>query len=208
MQENLPGGQNLTMRFGSLIALSVTSIGAALAAGACTTDYQKGLEDPLFGAPNALAGQRQPGPSTEAPNVGGGGGAGSPVCVAAGGTLLADAGACAVSFKTDVLGALAASAPACSLPTCHGGANPPNPPRIDTADGPGMWKEFAAFKLSDGKAYINPCSQDDKQSGLACNLYAAGQAGACGTHMPSGGQLTPDAITKIETWLKCGSPNN
>src|SRR5262245_7763966 len=79
---------------------------AVLASVACTTDYQKGLEDPKFGLPNALAGQKQPGPSSETDDRPGTGA--QPECVKAGGAII-DAGACTVSFKADVLGAFAAS---------------------------------------------------------------------------------------------------
>lgn len=179
-----------------------------LAVGACTTDYQLGKEDPNFGGPNALAGQRPPGATSD--NLGDGGASStlpgsSPKCVTAGGTL-ADGGTCAVSFKTDVLGAFGTAD--CANPNCHGGVTPRNEPRIEPSDAPAMWQEFQAFTISNGKPYINPCSTDDKLSMMGCNLYAAGAPGACGVHMPTTGQLAPDVITKIETWLKCGAPNN
>lgn len=179
-----------------------------LAVAACTTDYQLGKEDPNFGGPNALAGQRPPGATAD--NVGDAGGSSAlpgskPKCVTAGGAL-ADGGVCAVTFSTDVLGAFGTAG--CSDPNCHGGTTPRNEPRIEPSEGPAMWQEFQAFTLSNGKPYINPCSTDDKESMMGCNLYAAGTAGACGVHMPTTGQLAPDVITKVETWLKCGAPNN
>jgi hypothetical protein len=197
------------MRLGLLLVAGGAALSGALAVAACTTDYQKGLEDPNFGAPNALAGQRQPGPSTDSKTTGDGGsssGGGADIaCVKAGGAVLADGGPCAVSFKTDVLGALGSATPSCTQTTCHGGVNPANLPRIEPSDAPAMWNEFAAFKLTDGKPYINPCSADATQSGLACNVAATA---GCGVHMPIGGQMPPDVVTKLETWLKCGSPNN
>jgi hypothetical protein len=197
------------MRFRPSMIAAFSLASSVVAVAACTTDYQLGKEDPNFGGPNALAGQRPPGATAD--NVGDAGGSSgtvpgsSPKCVTAGGAL-ADGGACAVSFKTDVLGAFGTAD--CANPNCHGGVTPRNEPRIEPSDAPAMWQEFQAFTISDGKPYINPCSVDDKVSAMACNLYAAGQAGACGVHMPSTGQLPPDVITKIETWLKCGSPNN
>jgi len=206
-------------RIAPLVAGAGVLLGGILAASAaCTTDYQKGLDDPNYGAPNSLAGQKQPGSSQELTTTTGSsggsgeGGTGSSsggadiACVKAGGTLLADAGACAVSFKTDVLGALGNASPACSLPSCHGGTTPPNPPRIDPGDPGAMYTEFVAFKLSNGAPYINPCSTDPTTAGLECNLAATG---GCGTHMPQGGQIDPAVISgKIDAWLKCGSPNN
>ena len=182
---------------------------------ACTTDYQKGLDDPNYGAPNALAGEKQP-PTSNALKNGGGssgggeggtssGGAAQPICVKSGGTLIADAGPCSVSFKTDILGAFGASSPQCSTAGCHG-ANPPiYPPHIDPGDPAGMYTTFSQFTLSNSAPYINPCSTDPTKAGIECNLA---QTGGCGQHMPQGGQLAADAITKIDTWLKCGSPNN
>src|SRR5437868_6409515 len=137
------------MRKALLFAMFAAS--AALAAFACTTDYQKGLDDPSFGAPNALAGQKQPASSTDLAAVGEGGATGTSsggtpiVCVTTGGTLI-DGGACAVSFKNDILAILGKST--CTQTSCHGGATPPTPPRIEPSDAPGMWTEFAGYKMN------------------------------------------------------------
>ena len=192
-----------------ILASAIVTASAALLALACTTEYQKGVDDPNFGGPNALAGEKQPGPSSEVtPTAGEGGTAGNGsdiVCVATGGTIV-DAGACAVSFERDVLPALGRST--CAQTSCHGGASPPSPPRIEPGDPRGMWTEFAGFKMNTGGVpYINPCSTDKTKSGLACNLYATG---ACGVKMPLGGapQMPQEDIDKIDQWLECGSPNN
>jgi hypothetical protein len=189
--------------------LLVTALGLTAALAACTTDYQKGLEDPRFGAPNALANQKQPGPSSDTAIGAGGAPAGgaTPECVRAGGTLVPAGAACAVSFKTDVLGAF--SAGGCALVGCHGGATPANQPRIDAADGPGTWNEFGAFKLSNGKLYINPCSTDPNQSSIAANSNKDAPAADRGTLMPPGVVGLPaDVLAKIKTWQECGAPNN
>jgi hypothetical protein len=178
-----------------------------LVVGACTTDYQQGKGDPNYGGPNALAGQRPPGATIDNQADGGPGGTAvgsKPRCVTAGGTQ-ADAGACKVSFATEILSAFGNAG--CASPNCHGGVTPRNEPRIEPSDGPAMWQEFQNFTLSNGKPYINPCSTDPATSTISCNL-AAGPPALCGAHMPQGGQLTPADITKIEDWLKCGSPNN
>jgi hypothetical protein len=207
LEEIRVGGQNHRMASTTrtLLVLAGAIGGAVAVLTACITDYQKGLDDPSYGDPNALAGQRQPGPSSE--NVGGEGGASggvsSVVCVANGETLI-DGGACDVSFLTDVLGAFGRSNCA-STPSCHQGVSPANLPRIEPSDGPGMWAEFAGFKMSDGKPYINPCSTDKAAAGIACNLY---ETGGCGVHMPQGGQMPPEDIELIDRWLECGSPNN
>lgn len=183
------------------IVYALSVVGAAVAAlAACTTDYQKGLEDPRYGGPNALAGQEQPGPSSQ--TSGGSSATKTPECVAAGGKLL-DAGTCTVSFKTDILAAFRA-ANCQTTGSCHGGASPPNLPRIEPDD-PNMWAEFAAFKLTNGTPYTNPCSTDKTKASIACNVN---KAAPCGSVMPPGIGLSADVVTKIETWLACGSPNN
>jgi hypothetical protein len=195
------------MRFRPSLIAAFCLSGGVLAVAACTSDYQLGKGDPNFGAPNALAGQRPPGATVDVEAEGGANPAtpgSKPKCVTGGGTQ-ADAGMCTVSFASDVLKIFGTAG--CSDVNCHGGATPRNEPRIEPSDGPAMWQEFQAFTLSTGKPYINPCSVDPAQSTMSCNL-AAGPPTLCGTHMPQGGQITGGDITKIETWLKCGAPNN
>ena len=171
----------------------------------CTTDYQLGKEDPNFGLPNALAGQKQPGPSSAADDKSGT--TGQPECVKAGGTLVNNAN-CAVSFKTDVLGAFKASA--CDRAGCHTPPTPPSEPMIDPADPQKTWAAFAAFKLSNGKLYVDPCSTDAAKSTIGANVNAAAPVADRGALMPLGSTtgLPADVIAKIDTWLKCGAPNN
>lgn len=179
------------------------TVTATLAVVACTTDYQLGLEDPRYGAPNALAGQRQPGPSSETTAERQGTNTSDPACVKEGGTLV-DGGPCDVSFKNDIIPALKTAN--CALTgSCHGGT-PIAPPKIDIDDPNVTWNEFAAYKLNNGGTpYINPCSTDPTKSSFACNVSLAN---TCGNLMPAGSGLPADVVTKIETWLKCGSPNN
>lgn len=174
---------------------------------ACVTDYQKGLDDPSYGGPNALAGKEPPGPTLATSGGESDAGSASPLCVKAGGQLVADAGPCDVSFSKDVLGAFARATPTCTQSVCHGGPTPLNQPRIDTADGPSTWTRFTQFQLDD-KFYVNPCSTDPKGSGMLCNLLSADDPGACGVHMPQSGQLAADDLAIVEKWLKCGAPNN
>jgi hypothetical protein len=179
--------------------------GAIVVVAACTTDYQQGKGDPNYGLANALADQQPPGTTAEFTQDGG-----KTTGVVVGAALKCgtpvDAGACAVSFKTDVLGAFGLAN--CASASCHGGATPRNVPRIEPSEAPSMYQAFQAFTISTGQPYINPCSTDGTKSGMACNLVAAGAAGGCGVHMPQGAQMPADAIAKINTWLKCGSPNN
>jgi hypothetical protein len=194
----------------ALVLVSLVSVTALACAAllACKTDYQQGLEDPHFGLPNSLAGQTQPGPSTDTAPAGGtsGGAASSILCVKNGQTEV-DAGACTVSFKTDVLGAF--NTAQCAQASCHGGTNPQNQPRIDPNDGPGTWNQFAAFKITVGKLYIDPCSTDPTQSAIAANVDGTANAADRGTLMPQGSNgLTADVVAKIKAWVACGSPNN
>jgi hypothetical protein len=176
---------------------------AGLVAAACTTDYQKGLEDPLYGDPNALAGKKQPGPTIEVTREGGAGST-VPLCVARGGTLVADGGACTVSFKTNILGAFKQAA--CNAAgSCHGaGANPPD---INPDDPGATYIVFSNYVISNpGTLYINPCSTDPVQSAMYCNCNLAAP---CGTRaMPPAAGLPANLLADIDTWLKCGSPNN
>lgn len=170
------------------------------------TDYQKGLDDPRYGNPNALDKQTQPGPTSEAlsdRDDPGGGDDDAPLCVKNGGTLLEGDGSCEVSFAQDVLPAFGGAG--CHQAACHGGATPFNLPRIDPGDPGAMWKEFGSFTLSSGKPYINPCSTDPGDSSIACNVNPTG---TCGTLMPQAVGLPDDVVAMIETWVTCGAPNN
>ena len=197
----------LTPRAWRATTLSALAGGASVVDFACTTDYQKGLDDPNYGQPNALNNERQPEGRSGAGSSSGDGGAGgsSIVCVANGGTQL-EAGECAVSFKDQVLPALGRST--CAQTSCHGGPSPPSPPRIEPSDPGAMWAEFAAYKMNTGGTpYVNPCSKDKAESGIACNLYANNP---CGVKMPLGGtpQVPEEDIQLIEQWIECGAPNN
>lgn len=188
----------------NLLLCTVAACLGLIAVAACTTDYQKGLEDPAFGAPNALAGQKQPGPTSEVTSDNGssGGGAASPECVRAGGALV-DGGECAVSFKTILAAFRAANCQTAG--SCHGGATPASEPKIDPDDPDGTWATFAGFKLSNGTVYINPCSTDPTQSTMRCNLDVSA---SCGSVMPPSVGLPGNVLEDIDTWLGCGAPNN
>ncbi len=194
----------LALRFRTMCAVMLFTSGT-IALVACTTDYQKNLEDPLFGNPNSLANATQPGPGT-------GGTSGtttaSAACVTGGGKLI-EAGVCAVSFKTDILGDFKA-ANCQTAGSCHGGATPPNQPAINPDDPATTYAGFVNFKLSTGKVYVNPCSIDDTLSGIAANVDSTAAATDRGTLMPSGVTtgLPATQVTAIRTWLKCGAPNN
>lgn len=175
--------------------------GLALLAIACTTDYQLGKDDPLFGDPNALANQRPPGASNDTSTKGGTGV--GPACVRAGG-MLAPMTMCNVSLKDGVLSEFGKAG--CASTACHGGTTPLYEPRIEPGDGPAMWEEWQKFTLSNGKPYTNPCSTQVGDSTIACNVNGTAP---CGSLMPKGMTgLPPNIVQLVETWVKCGAPNN
>lgn len=196
----------MRLRTRLLVAASLSAIVVAIAA--CTTDYQQGKGDPSFGGPNALAGQKPPGATSD---VTGEAGAATdtpgakPACVGAGGTLV-PAATCAVSFSKEILNAFGLAN--CGTTNCHGGVTPRNEPAIDPGDPGATWQHLQAFTGSTGKPYINPCSTDDTKSAMGCNMLADPAPCGGGVHMPSGAQLPQADIDKINIWLKCGSPNN
>ena len=62
-------------------------------------------------------------------------------------------------------------------------------------------------KNPDAKRYINQCSTDATASYIVCNMQANGDKN-CGLHMPTGGQISADALAKFKTWVECGAPEN
>lgn len=203
--------RSATAGYLGILAL-LTSIAAPFG---CTTDYQKGVDDPRYGAPEALAGVDPPPRTSDQGAVGSSsgndgtsvdGGApipeDQPVCVTRGGKVL-DNGPCAVSFAKDVLDAFGQAN--CGDNACHGGLRPVNPPRIDPGDPAAMYVVFTTYKMQNSSPYVNPCSTDVTASGMYCNLDPAQP---CGTRMPQGGTFADALLAKIETWVKCGAPNN
>jgi hypothetical protein len=199
------------MRFGSVLLFGACITSGLVLTVACTTDYQLGTSDPAYGAPNALENQRPPRPTLEGATADGGtsassSGASTPACVKAGGKLV-EAGACPVSFKTDILkifGTAAAPSVACTSTDCHGGKTPNAQPAIEPGTPEDTYNGFQAFTAG-GKPYVSPCETDPAKTSILCNVQAA----ACGSHMPKGGgQINAADLKKIEDWVKCGAPNN
>jgi hypothetical protein len=183
-----------------LITSTMTS-GALVGLVACTTDYQKGLDDPNYGGPNALADQVPPGPSVVQTTGSSGNGAAKTLCETQGGTLVTPTCAAGSTFA-DVLKAL--NAGGCGAASCHGGAKPANQPEIDPTDATGSWASMAAFQLNT-RPFINPCSTDPTKSGLPYNVDKTAAEGDRGTLMPQGGAGLPDAIPILKAYATCGS---
>lgn len=199
-----------TMRFGAALLAGACITSGLVLVSACTTDYQLGTSDPIYGGANALENQRPPRPTLEGASQDGGTSASSsgstPACVKAGGKV-ADGGPCAISFKSDILkifGTAAAPSIACTSTDCHGGKNPPAQPAIEPGTPEDTYNIFQGFTAG-GKPYVSPCETDPAKTSILCNVQAA----ACGSKMPKGGgQISAEDLKKIEDWAKCGAPNN
>ena len=117
---------------------------------------------------------------------------------------------CTVKFSTDIFPNMAATAAwqCASEMGCHGGKNPASQPVI-TTDPKTTWENFRQFANIDStRPYINPCSTDPATSTFLCNVIQG--TGSCGKPMPltPGAPVDVQARATIETWIKCGAPNN
>lgn len=173
------------MRIASLICAS--SLVAIVIVAACGGE----VEGTKYGPPGGLSGKFLPG---EGP---GGGTDPAPT---------GDAGGdpnCAVKFATALFPKMVGAPWSCNAgSSCHGaGGSQP----LVLADAAGTWNNFRNYKMKgSGKPYIAPGNVDPAASGMLCNMK--GEAG-CGNKMPPAGAAAND-IADVETWLKCGSPNN
>lgn len=169
----------------------------AAAALACTTDYQKGLDDPKYADPNSLSNQTPPGASIdETPTASSSGGAAAgPKC----GTPVAP-GTCGLTFAKDVIPVLQPGGCGTGV-SCHamGGV----PPVIDFANPDATYLNLANYSAQGGKFYVNPCSVDPAESKIVANLDPANPDR--GTVMPPTVGLAA-AVTVVTNWVKCGSP--
>ncbi len=114
---------------------------------------------------------------------------------------------CMVSFKTQVFPMMqTAGTWKCSSSTCHGGATPP---AISPTDATAAYNSLKAYIIN-GKAYFNSASMDPLQSTFECNLK--GTCGAGQMPIPGGAvgavAATTAELTTVDTWVKCGAPNN
>lgn len=107
---------------------------------------------------------------------------------------------CEFSFQADVLTVFVQAN--CTNANCHGGPLPRNLPRIDASDPASTYKEFLAFRTSNGKPYV-VMSTNPSASAMSCNLRAS-----CGVAMPPNDKLSPKELAVIDGWLACGAPLN
>ncbi len=159
-----------------------------------------GDEPTHFGQPGGLSGKQLPmaegdDAGTTTPDSGGGMDGAPPV----------DASNCSVSWSKDIFANMLPSAQwQCASSSCHGGITSPK----ITSDATTSYGNLSAYKMkASGLPFIAPGVTDPSKSGIECNL-----SGSCGTKMPitAGGaqQATMQQITAIDTWVKCGAPEN
>jgi hypothetical protein len=175
------------------VALPLALVVYALAAGC-------GDEPTHFGQPGGLSGKTLPtaegDDSGTTPTDSGGG---------TDGTTPGDGGNCSVSWSKDIFSNMLPTAQwQCASSSCHGGITSPK----ITSDPAATYGSLSSYKMkASGLPFIAPGVTDPSKSGIECNL-----SGSCGTQMPiTGGgaqQATSQQITSIDTWVKCGAPNN
>lgn len=134
------------------------------------------------------------------------------------GTIVTPDPSCAVKFSTDIYPMLTSGSPwNCAASGCHGSTTAQPLPYgfgIGVNPTPAIAYSTMAATTSFAKPIINPCSTVPGDSYLYCNIGGtAGGTTQCGPAMPQGARdkptdPPPTGSDKLETWLKCGSPNN
>ena len=169
-----------------------------------------GETDTQYGPPGGLRGAKLPDPTgtttgTTPPADGGK----PPTDAGMGGDVVTMN--CAVSFKTQIYPSMQpAGTWKCSAGLCHGGTTPPT---ISATDATAAYTSLKAYTISAGmgpKPYFNPTSTDPSQSTFECNLKGACGAGQMPIPGGGGGAVAATAaeLANVDTWVKCGAPNN
>lgn len=112
---------------------------------------------------------------------------------------------CAVSWSNDVYPLFQASGRGqCASSQCHGGGSSP---AIAASDPAGTYATLTTFQLNGG-LYIAPGDTNPADSMIECNLSITQPA--CGAlPMPaSPGAVTGADKQTIDTWIRCGAPQN
>ncbi|HEY8088246.1 MAG TPA: hypothetical protein VIF09_10385 [Polyangiaceae bacterium] len=203
---------------------ALTLVGVAAACG--------GEVDPTYGPPNGLDKVQPPTPGNGSTSSGGSTSGGSSsgssssgssgTTSSSGGTTSssgghpADGGAssggdgqvtqsCTVSWKTNVFPLFESTgAGTCGNAACHGGTNPPTVVDNDPAT---TYKNFSVYNIN-GKPVFKTGDANPSDSTIECDLGI--QTPICGiAAMPEApGVLAAADRTTIDTWVKCGAPNN
>jgi hypothetical protein len=174
------------MRKGLASFIALSSVAAVVIVAACGGE----VEGTKYGPPGGLQGKLLPGEgNTGTPAPTGDAGGGDPNC--------------AVKFATQLHPKMIAAPWSCNAgSSCHGaGGSQP----LVTTDAATTYNNFRAYKMKgSNKPYIVPGNTDVASGAMVCNMK--GEAG-CGNKMPPAGAAAND-IADVETWVKCGSPNN
>jgi hypothetical protein len=134
-------------------------------------------------------------------------------CTDGGVSTLDGSAGCTVSWSQTIWGKYINGTWQCTNANCHGpqgsAGTSTNSPTIDGTNATNAYIALAAWTGINSEPYINGCSTDPGTSAMDCNLNAA-----CSPTMPQAGAgvsppgPTPQEIEDVETWLKCGAPNN
>ena len=174
--------------------IPVASIGAA-AVAACGGDI-----DTKYGPPGGLRNASFPSGSDTGT---------APTSTGSGGDGGVTPQSCTVKFSTEIYPSMQpGGAWKCSNSTCHGTVGG-TPPFIDPASADATYASLKVYPIN-GKPYFNTASTDPAQSTFECNVKGTCGLGTMPIINATVGATAVSAgdITKIDTWLKCGSPKN
>jgi hypothetical protein len=110
-----------------------------------------------------------------------------------------------VSWTTDVFPMLESTGSgSCGSAACH--ANGGQQPNILDGNATGTYNSLKGYTLLNNVGYIVPGNANPADSAMDCNLVTS----TCGADaMPlAPGALTATQKTTIDTWIKCGAPEN
>ena len=165
-----------------------------------------GETDTNYGPPGGLRNAQLPSPTGTGTGTGTGGkDSGAPNDSGMGGDVTTMN--CTVSWKTQIYPKMqGAGTWKCSDTACHGGNTPP---AISATDATAAYNSLKGYVIN-GKPYFAVGNTDPAASSFECNLK--GTCGAAAMPIPGGGggatAATGAEIADVDTWLKCGSPNN
>ena len=155
-----------------------------------------------FGGPNALSKEKAP---PDPNKLGPGGVDGSLGDASPLNCTPIDGGTCLIKWSTDLVPLMKDDGGwGCGKGgSCHGGAASPPINANNPTEAYGQLRTYTGIR---NQAYINPCSKDPNASTFTCNL--TGAPNTCGSLMPKGIATVATDMQKLDTWIKCGAPNN
>ncbi|MFO0675583.1 MAG: hypothetical protein U0169_03555 [Polyangiaceae bacterium] len=121
------------------------------------------------------------------------------------GAAEAGAVACNVQFARDLYPRIMPDGGwRCAASACHGGANGPAP-KIDTTTPESVLTALRGSDPIGGIPYLPAGNRDPAKASMYCNLArSCDQVPA----MPPSPPLVPSEVCALETWIKCGAPQN